>query len=209
MLGVDPHEFLVPLIRQSVLMLHLFAFAFAFVLVARADIAMLRGQYQEGRYDLGRDAVYTAWLLGLLWVSGVALIGLGIGFDVAAITANGKVFAKVTVVSILTINGIFLHLYAFPVFADKQGKASSVRLLICTILGAVSSVSWFCASAFGAARVVAPWLGYQHFMLFYGTCLAAGLFVAILFVRPVLRRQLERRSSVVPSAGFVAGAVAE
>lgn len=209
MLGIDPYEFLVPLIRQSVLMLHLFAFAFAFVLVARADIAMLRGQYQDGRSDLKKDAGNTALLLGVLWVSGVALIGLGIGFDVAAITANGKVFAKVTVVSILTMNGIFLHFYAFPVFADKQGKASSVRLLICTILGAVSSVSWFCASAFGAARVVAPWLGYQHFMLFYGISLAAGLVVAILFVRPILRRQLERRSSVVSSFGLVAGAAAE
>lgn len=188
MLSVNLQEFLMPLLRQIVLVVHLFSFAFAFVLVVRADIAMLRGQYREGRGNLKKDANSTALLLLALWVSGVAIIGLNMGFDWAAIMANGKVFAKVTVVAILTINGVFLHFYAFPLF--EGGAASSRRLLICSVLGAVSSVSWLFASLFGVARIVAPFLTYDHFMMLYLLCLTVGLAIAVLFVWPMLRRQM-------------------
>lgn len=181
-------DFLKALIYQAVLIAHLFSFAFAIVLVARADLAMLSGAYHAGRRDLAKDARNTAFWLAMLWISGVALIGMGIGFDLAAVMANGKVFAKVTVVAILTLNGVFLHFYAFPLFAGGQGKITNFQILVCSVAGAISSVSWLFASLFGVARKVAPFLSYQNFMSVYLICLAFGLVIALTFARPFIRR---------------------
>ncbi|WP_339776648.1 hypothetical protein [uncultured Thalassospira sp.] len=180
--------FLQALVYQAVLIAHLFSFAFAIVLVAKADLAMLSGAYHTGRRNLARDARNTAFWLALLWISGLALIGMGIGFNASAIMANGKVFAKVTVVAILTLNGLFLHFYAFPFFAGSRGKITGFQILVCSASGAISSVSWLFASLFGVARKVAPFMSYQNFMLVYLLCLAGGLAIALTFARPFIRR---------------------
>ncbi|MFH1803274.1 MAG: hypothetical protein ABID63_00105 [Pseudomonadota bacterium] len=184
------NSFLIPLTQQFVLIVHLFAFAFAFVLVTVADLAMLRGHYHDGRRNLERDASFTALLLLALWVSGLILIGMGTGFDVDAITSNGKVFAKLTVVTILTVNGVFLHFYAFPLFERKGRSISPIRLSICTLLGAISSVSWMCASVIGASRLVAASLSYGNFIEFYLICLVAGGMVSVVFIRPLIKRHM-------------------
>ncbi|WP_073955646.1 hypothetical protein [Thalassospira sp. TSL5-1] len=180
--------FLQALIYQAVLIAHLFSFAFAIVLVAKADLAMLSGAYHAGRRNLTSDARNTAFWLAMLWISGLALIGMGIGFAPAAIMANGKVFAKVTVVAILTLNGLFLHFYAFPFFAGSRGTITNFQILVCSVSGAVSSVSWLFASLFGVARKVAPFMTYQNFMSVYLICLAGGLAIALTFARPFIRR---------------------
>ena len=181
-------QFLQALVYQTVLIAHLFSFAFAIVLVAKADWAMLSGAYHDGRRNLGKDARNTAFWLAMLWISGLALIGMGLGFDVSAIMANGKVFAKVTVVAILTLNGLFLHFYAFPVFAKPRGKITNFQILVCSVSGAISSVSWLFASLFGVARKVAPFMSYQNFMAVYLLCLMGGLAIALTFARPFIRR---------------------
>ncbi|MEQ8393520.1 MAG: hypothetical protein RIB30_21230 [Thalassospira sp.] len=187
-------EFGMPLVRQIVLIVHLFAFAFAIVLVARGDVAMLRGEYLCGVRDLKTDANITAVLLLVLWGTGLGLIGMGVGFDLAAVLTNGKILAKLTVVLILTLNGIFLHFYAFPLMsgsgAGARESANEIRLFICCLLGALSSVSWICASVFGAARIIAPMASFSHFMEFYGAALVCGVVVGLMVVRPLLRRQL-------------------
>lgn len=196
----------VPLARQVALFVHLIVFAFAFVLVMQADLAMIRGGYAAGQRDLHRDARVTAWLLVALWGSGLVLIGLGSGFGVQALAAAPKVAAKLTVVTVLTLNGVLLHLFAFPRMAGLV-PLSRAGITLCVVLGAVSSVSWVTAAGIGTARIVAPLLRYQDYLTLYVLGLAVGLTVGLTVVRPQLIRQwgqrvLRRhRDAVCPQGG--------
>jgi hypothetical protein len=199
MFAFDLQTIGVPLARQIALFLHLMAFAFAFVLVAKGDVAMLLGKYRKNTARLREDARAVAWLLVALWVTGFALIALNTGFNWQPIADNPKVLAKLTVVAVLTLNGGLLHALAFPVLARDGGTASATALTGCVILGAVSSVSWVAASLIGASRIIAPLMGYHHYMAAYGAALAVGLAVALLVARPLIARQFAGRAPGVAS----------
>ena len=197
---IDLPAFAEPMARQLALFIHLIAFAFSFVLVVEADLAMLKSRYANGGRDLRADAHRVAMLLVVLWVTGVALIGMGPGFDLEAIVGNAKITAKLTVVSVLTLNGVLLHIYAFPVFAQDGASISPIKVTACSILGAVSSVSWFCASLFGVSRIIAPSLHYQAYIGFYLLALAIGIVMSLLVVRPRLQQFLNSPLHVTGSA---------
>lgn len=153
--------------QQALLYVHLFAFAIAIAQVIRLDLAWLRTR------DLGTsgfDAAVRIIMVSLavLWVTGLALIGLSVGFDRQALAERPKLVAKLIVVSVLTVNGIALHALALP-------RLDRGRPLLAWTLGAVSSVSWTAAALIGAARHVAPVLTLTDYLAVYGTALVAAL----------------------------------
>ncbi|WP_148219220.1 hypothetical protein [Azospirillum sp. B510] len=186
--------------RQIFLFAHLVAFAFSFVTVIRGDWAMLRGDYFAGRRDLGEDAKQIAWLLAILWLSGLGLIALGPGLSVQALTGSPKILAKLTVVFVLTGNGLLLHNIAFPALSGERRALPPVMLSLCLVLGAVSTTSWLFAGLIGAARVVAPLLNYQHYMAAYTGAMAIGVLVALFAVRPLMLRHFPLSRSGIRSA---------
>lgn len=182
------HLFL-PVLSQITLFIHLIAFAISLALVAKGDLAILRGDHRTSSHTLHNDAKWIVYLLCILWVTGIGLIALGPGLHPEAIFSNGKLPAKITVVTILTVNGFLLHTYAFPQFSQRHTNMSSGTLAFCLILGAISSVSWVAASLIGASRIIAPFLNYANFMSLYALAISVGLFVALVLVRPVIQRQ--------------------
>lgn len=171
--------------RQLLLFAHTLAFAFAIVAVFREDVALLRARRVDAA-NLEATGRTIARLLGLLWLTGAALILLDLGLDWAALIAKPKLAAKLTVVSLLTANGLLLHWVVFPMVTKPQqpGFASAV----CAAVGAVSSVTWFYASFVGVARLIAPAMTYTGFLTLYGLSLGAGLVVSLAFVRPHIER---------------------
>ena len=60
---------------------------------------------------------------------------------------NGKLWAKIAIVVLLTINGVFVHNRVLPVLKEKVGSrlfefASKREILLLTLVGSVSFVSW-------------------------------------------------------------------
>ena len=53
-------------------------------------------------------------LVLVLWVTGLIIIGLDTGFDLAVLFTKGKLLAKFSVVALLTLNGLALHKWALP-----------------------------------------------------------------------------------------------
>ena len=152
--------------------------------LAPGRVLGLVGESGAGKSMIGRT---IARLLGLLWLTGAALILLDLGLDWAALIAKPKLAAKLTVVSLLTANGLLLHWVVFPMLTKPQrspGFASSV----CAVVGSVSSVTWLFASFVGVARLIAPAMTYTGFLTLYGLSLAAGLVVSLAFVRPHIER---------------------
>jgi hypothetical protein len=171
------------LFRQGLLFGHLILFALALATIAREDLHLLTARRVDAQ-ALKKTAAHIAWLLALLWISGLALVALDHRLDLAELaTVKPKLAAKLTVVSVLTVNGLLLHWVAFPLLTHPRRRPHRAAAM-CAVLGAVSSVTWMYASFVGAARLIAPMTGYYDFIALYLIGLAGGLVVAIVFVRP-------------------------
>lgn len=193
---------LILIVRQVGLFLHLVAFAFAIVTVLKEDFSLLRASKLDPQ-QLHHTGALIVYLLALLWLTGLALVALDVGFEPVILAKKVKLATKMTVVWLLTLNGIFLHWLAFPMLTQPQ-KSPRFAAVFCSVLGAVSSVSWVFASFVGVSRLVAPMMNYSNFLGLYGLALVVGLFVALVFVRPRLERmialgslQAEQRDAVL------------
>ena len=93
--------------------------------------------------------------LCILWVSGFALIMVKLQLQ-PDFMQNPKVWAKIVVVVMLTINGILVHRFIFPLVTRSQGRrlfdGLNVRQIAgLTFLGSVSLVSWSLPFVLGKA----------------------------------------------------------
>lgn len=153
--------------QQALLSVHLFAFAIAIAQVIRLDLAWLRTRDLDASgFDKGVRVVMISLLV--LWATGLALIGLSVGFDRQALAERPKLVAKLIVVSVLTLNGVALHAIALP-------RLDQGRPLLAWSLGAISSVSWTAAALIGSARHVAPALQLADYLAGYGSLLVMAL----------------------------------
>lgn len=179
-------------LRQGLLFLHLVAFAFAVAEVLRGDWQLLRARSLDVA-GLHRTASVVSLALAALWITGLGLVALDTGFDPAAIAAKPKLVTKFIVVTALTINGVLLHRFAFPMLGGAAARSVAGSALIAS-LGAISSVSWIYAAFVGSARLIAGIMSLEAFLALYGIGLAGGVAVAVLVVAPLLRRRLDARA---------------
>jgi hypothetical protein len=181
-------------VRQAVLFVHLMVFAFAIVAILQEDFSLLRAA-QFDVIHLQRTGKMIIALLAALWGTGLILVAMDVGWDFAALAQNPKLAVKLTVVSLLTLNGVFLHFIAFPTLSRDQ-SAPKWGARLCALLGVFSSVSWMFASFVGVSRLVAPMLNYTDFLLLYGLLLATGAVVAISLVSPRLETLIAARRAM-------------
>jgi hypothetical protein len=166
---------------QALLYGHIIAFALALAAVIKEDVHLLR----ESHFDttsLLATAKLVKWLLLALWVTGVPMVMIDIGTDVSLLLGKPKLLAKLIVVGALTLNGILLHLVAFPMVTGKPQNPNKAATIAAT-LGAVSTTSWLYASFVGVARIVAPYFSLHDFIILYLLALAIAVSFAILVVR--------------------------
>lgn len=125
------------------------------------------------------------WALVGLWVTGALLIAHGYNTQGIEYVMNEKVWAKVTVVSILTINGYLLHKTCFPVIKQQALMSLKRRTLVfLALFGTISSSAWLFAAFLGIARPWSHHLQYEQMMAFYSAIFvlffAGGVAVMLL-----------------------------
>jgi len=178
--------------RQALLYGHIIAFALALAAVIKEDVHLLRAKRIDSA-SLHATAKLVKWLLLALWVTGVPMVMMDIGTDVSVLLGKPKLLAKLIVVAALTLNGILLHLVAFPMVTGKPQNPNKAATIAAT-LGAVSIASWLYASFVGAARLVAPYFSLNDFVILYLLLLAVAVPFAILVVRNRLKLLLIKSS---------------
>lgn len=94
--------------------------------------------------------------LAMLWCSGVMLVWDN-AVRVPATLGNEKLWAKLLIVIVLTLNAIVLHKLALPLVQARVGQALFERRqhgtrMLCALIAAVSFTSWASALYLGAAR---------------------------------------------------------
>ena len=154
--------------------------------------------------ELTKSAEIMFMALVVLWITGLTLVVIGYLENPQQYLMNEKLWAKFTVVSVLTLNGIVLHYFSFPRVTSRRGLLGlpSVEQLLETITGAISSTSWLFACYLGIAR---PWnytVNYSFVMFIYAGLLIAAIIVAGEILRmmrtpepPLLTEKVQLRTA--------------
>ena len=181
---IDP----IAVARTLLIYLHVLAIAVAAAAVAFGDFAI----FARPRIDMAmlqRASTFASVALGVLWVTGLTVILMDIGFDVDLLAGKPKLMAKLTVVVVLTINSIGLHWLAFPRFVAPQVDPLRAATMP-VVFGAISAASWVYAAFVGVAKPLAGFLGYSGFMGLFAAVLLSAIGLAVSTVRPHLARRM-------------------
>lgn len=174
---------------------HLIAACLAIGVLVVQDIALAkwRGRAMDAAAidNLKRNSGLVTLALVVLWVSGLAIVVLGY-LQVPNYLMNQKLWAKFTVVSILTFNGLFLHYYSFRVLASPVGfiGASRVAQFLVLVTAVISLVSWLYSCYLGIAR---PWNNvapYAYVMIVYSVVMTIALVIGLQVWRE-LRKEFQ------------------
>jgi hypothetical protein len=92
--------------------------------------------------------------LAILWLSGILYLAHYAAFDPNKLW-NQKVWAKIAIVGVLTINGYFIHHIVLPLMERQVGRAlftglSRKQCALMLVFGTVSATSWYVPLVLGA-----------------------------------------------------------
>ncbi len=175
--------------RMGLVYAHLIACCAAIGLILMSDIAMVRqlisGDPRE-RMDpkhLQELQNTVAMALAALWATGVAIIALDSSFKGWEYFANPKLQAKITVVCLLTLNGVLLHHRVLPLMmkAGSLLNLSFSQRSFAVFAGAVSGVSWFYAALLGVGRPLNWKYSLAEILAAYPALIAGG-FVGLMML---------------------------
>ncbi len=119
--------------------------------------------------------------LVMLWISGLGFLLHYLTFAPDSL-ANPKIWAKVSIVVLLTINGIILHKYVFNFINQSKGKPLLEELnlnkaMIFLFPGAISATCWFFSVVLGVVKEFNFMFTVSTFLGFYISLLAVAIIV--------------------------------
>lgn len=134
--------------------------------------------------------------LALLWLTGLSFLVLYAVSDPVKLT-NQKIWAKMIVVGILTLNGVFIHRTVLPVMRSQIGRGLFDRLLprersLLLASGAISVTSWYIPMLLGAFPQL-NFLPAVPILLVYALLLLAAIIATQSLGAMAARRDSRRR----------------
>lgn len=148
------------IVSDSIRYGHLLAIAVGLGTAAQAEVSMIRGRRNiiraETVSDLNfRHRIIVISLIGM-WITGLALVALRTGFRPDAITP--KLWAKLAVVALLTLNAMMISRLALPLFDRCKGRRmidiGPWRKLAFLLFAGISNTSWLIALSLGSSLLV-------------------------------------------------------
>lgn len=176
--------------RMALVYAHLIACCAAIGLILMSDIAMVK-QLISGDPHERMDPKHlqelqntVALALAALWATGAGIIALDTSVKGLEYFANPKLQAKITVVALLTLNGILLHHRVLPLM-KKAGtllNMSFSQRSFAVFAGSVSAVSWFYAALLGVGRPLSWKYSLTQILAAYPVLIAGGFAALMLMV---------------------------
>ena len=181
--------------KWIILMLHLFGFAIGLGAVTITDVLFFKFLRDFKISEFESDILRT--LSQIIWFALAVLIISGLGLylpQMDALHQSGKFLAKMAVVAMIIVNGIFLNIAISPKLINisfggkhehKGGELGRLRRLSYAS-GAISLTSWYYASALGMAQN--PTLGFWGLILVYLFLAGSAVFISQLFAHSFYRK---------------------
>lgn len=170
--------------KTLVVYAHLLAACVSIGSLLLQDLALWRSRHRVLTQDeisaLRNTANIVFMALVVLWVTGITLVTIGYFENPQEYFSNQKIWAKLSVVVILSLNGVLLHFYSFPKVVGNKAilELPSVDQKLIGCSGALSTVSWLFACYLGIARNWNYSLDYASIMLVYAGLVVTGFIVA-------------------------------
>ncbi|WP_202596075.1 hypothetical protein [Ensifer adhaerens] len=190
-LSLDP----VAALKTGLRILHFIGLALGLGAATVLDLMIVRF-FIKGKVTPEHWAVFhfgskiVNWGLILLWVTGIGFMTY-YGYFEPIKLGNEKVWAKMTIVAILTINGAFIHAVILPKVKMQIGRSlmegmSTKQRSTFLISGAVSATSWYVPLMLGALPQLNFVVPMTVILMAYGLLLAAAIIIShsLLFVLP-------------------------
>jgi hypothetical protein len=174
--------------KTLIIYVHLIAACVAVGILLIQDLALVKARGStlsfHGIHELKQAAKTIFMSLIVLWISGLALVLIGYLENPSQYLMNQKLWAKLSVVAILTLNGIVLHYFSFPRVVSHRGilGLGNIEKTLVVLSGSTSTVSWLFACYLGIAR---PWnytVEYSFVMLVYLGLLAPACILGCTFI---------------------------
>ncbi|MEJ6004851.1 hypothetical protein WG899_04780 [Paucibacter sp. AS339] len=185
------------LLRLLALYAHVLACFSAAAGIVLGDIAIFAPRRIDA-YLLGLARKIVCWALLWLWLTGLVLIAIDTGFVLETMASKSKLLAKLSVVTLLTLNGAALHRWVFPGLGRVQAQPARAAWLP-SLLGGFAAASWLFAAFLGVAKPLASVVGYSGFMFLYGGALLLASATSLILLRPRLSAQLMRAGDALPA----------
>ena len=160
-----------PVFKLLLLFAHVLGTSLALGAIVATDIRLLR-RLADDRVRIAPPNPFVMRLitlaLGILVVTGGAMIWLGLQDDPQYLSGNPKLQAKLVLVAVLAINALVLHYYTFPGLARGRRVArwkvgDFVRVAVPV---SVSNCLWMFCAFLGIAR---PWSHTVSMEFVFGT----------------------------------------
>ena len=144
--------------------------------------------------------IVTVGLL-ILWFSGLSFIVFYYYFQ-PELLQNQKIWAKLTIVILLSLNGYFLHKYVLPVIVNNHGKIlirviSLKQLNALTLIGCISFVSWPLIMLLGAFSSINFRFTFIEIAGVYLLLLLLSLTVAFIIKGFLVENEMRRKIGIL------------
>lgn len=183
--------------RLGIVYAHLIACCVAIGMVLTSDVAMIKELF-KGKQSHLQNAQHMESLqktvsgaLVILWITGLAIIWVDIGDKGLSYLLNPKLQAKITIVMLLTFNGMLLHSLVLPAL-QKAGSLLKLEFnmrMFALFAGALSGVSWFYAAMLGVGRPLSWKYSLTEILAAYPLLIIAGFMVMALLTQWAKNRE--------------------
>lgn len=161
---------------------HLLATCIALGTLLQADHRLWRWRKESLNETMRAQLAEVQQLVSLallaLWGTGLALVAQGYLAEGVEYLLNQKLWAKGSVVVLLSLNGVLLHRLGFPLLHQAPFVAlpGSVRIRL-GLMGALSMSAWLFAAFLGVAR---PWNHGMPYLQVMGAFAALWLLASVV-----------------------------
>ena len=146
--------------------------------------------------------IVTAGLI-ILWTSGAGLIWVNL-LDKPEYLTNQKLWAKIAIVAMLTLNGFLVHKLVLPFLQKSMGRrlfesVNAKQIAGMTLLGSISLVSWTVPFVLGKASELNYVTPMANILIVYAICVAVawlGMFTVMSSVQRI--QAFVKRAAVLP-----------
>ena len=207
-------EFLaLPRLKTGLLLLHLLGLVLGVGTATLLDLFIARslysGRFSKEQFDFVAFSSRLVFAgLFLLWISGLSFL-LYYAYENPTGLENPKVWAKISIVAILSLNGLYIHKVVLPELKRNAGvsifhRTSKVKRSMILASAAVSVVSWYAPLVIGTAKelnftVSAPAILIAYFVALALAVLGNHVFCAWLASRAPSGLESATRRSAGPA----------
>ena len=194
-------SFLVSNLKSLIIFGHLSGLAFGVGGAWMLDLYILRKMYkspvtQENIQIIKFVSKIVSIGLLMLWVSGLSFLVFYSAFQ-PDLLLNHKIWAKLLIVIILTINGYYLHKFVIPVILNSRDKVlikvlSLKQVNMLTFIGCVSFITWPFAMFLGVFKGFNFTFSFFEILSFYAATLVLSLSIAFALKAYLVEEEMDR-----------------